>query len=337
MKKRILSVLLVITMLTLMVACAKTNETGGQSAPTDNDTVVETTTPSDTVTPENSEVVSEPDSEAVPETEAVHEHNYVENVVTEVTCTTDGITSYTCECGDTYDEAVSATGHTWGDYVANGDATYLADGTKTATCTGCGETDTIADDGSKLAYTYTDCEAVKYAQQTVNVRDLPTTDGNKVGSLSTNDEVTVTGTCNETGWYRIVYGDGVAYVSNKYLGDSKVEVSAPPADNGGGGNSNAPAGVPNPYELPLQTWIDMGNWFLYIQPSLDCPEYDTSSSFWHDKDAILKERNPGCMTLRGLGIKLDNGTWSAWMVTEGYGDQYPFPASQQAFLRTYQY
>ena len=337
MKKKLFSTLLVIVLAITLVACADTNQTTNGNAETENETAVSdpTETPAEstdaTTGSENSEAVSDEDGEAV------HTHEYAEEIVVAATCTESGTVSYTCECGDTYSEEIEPTGHDWGDYVANGDETYLADGTKTATCTGCGETDTIADDGSKLAYTYTDCEAVKYAQQTVNVRDLPTTDGNKVGSLSTNDEVTVTGTCNETGWYRIVYGDGVAYVSNKYLGDSKVEVSAPPADNGGGGNSNAPAGVPNPYELPLQTWIDMGNWFLYIQPSLDCPEYDTSSSFWHDKDAILKERNPGCMTLRGLGIKLDNGTWSAWMVTEGYGDQYPFPASQQAFLRTYQY
>lgn len=317
MKKRILSVLLVITMLTLMVACAKTNETGGQSAPTDNDTVVETTAPNDTVTPENSEAVnetvSEPDGEAVPETEAVHEHNYVENVVTEVTCTTDGTTSYTCECGDTYDETVPATGHTWGDYVANGDATYLADGTKTATCTGCGETDTIADDGSKLAYTYTDCEAVKYAQQTVNVRSGPSTDFDKVGSLSTNQEVTVTGTCNETGWYRIVYGDGVAYVSNKYLGDSKVEVSAPPADNGGGGNSNAPAGVPNPFTVERRVVHDMGTYRFIV-----CSYYDY--------DAIYKLNPCGA---QGSHLNTNEDLW-VWYECSNYSDP-----GYRAFIDTY--
>lgn len=248
MKKRILSVLLVITMLTLMVACAKTNETnGGAVSDTENNEVV-STTPSDTVTPENDVVVPEPDgetenNEVISDTgnevadEAVHEHEYAEEIVVAATCTESGTVSYTCECGDTYSEEIEPTGHDWGEYASNGDATYFADGTKTAVCASCGETDTVPDDGSKLAYTYTDCEAVKYAQQTVNVRDLPTTDGNKVGSLSTNDEVTVTGTCNETGWYRIVYGDGVAYVSNKYLGDSKVEISANSGNSGNSGGS----------------------------------------------------------------------------------------------------
>lgn len=72
-------------------------------------------------------------------------------------------------------------------------------------------------------YSYTDKSATMYAQSSVNVRDLPDTNGNKVGGLSTNQEVSVTGQCNETGWYRINYNGGTAYVSNSYLGDSKVE------------------------------------------------------------------------------------------------------------------
>lgn len=73
-------------------------------------------------------------------------------------------------------------------------------------------------------YSYTDMSATMYAQRTVNVRDLPDTSGNKLGGLSTNDEVAVTGQCNETGWYRISYNGSEAFVSNTYLGENKVEV-----------------------------------------------------------------------------------------------------------------
>lgn len=59
-----------------------------------------------------------------------------------------------------------------------------------------------------------------YAKDSVNVRDLPSTDGEKVGSLEANDLVYVTGQCKETGWFQIVYNDGYAYVSNKYLVES---------------------------------------------------------------------------------------------------------------------
>lgn len=83
-----------------------------------------------------------------------------------------------------------------------------------------------------LTYTFEDMDATKYAKSTVNVRSLPNTDGEKLGGLSTNDEVKVTGKCTETGWYRIEYSDGIAYVSNEYLVDEKVEVQASaPAQN----------------------------------------------------------------------------------------------------------
>ena len=64
-------------------------------------------------------------------------------------------------------------------------------------------------------YTYTDMSATMYAQQTVNVRDLPDTNGNKVGSLSTNDEITISAKCNETGWYMFEYNGNVAFSLHK--------------------------------------------------------------------------------------------------------------------------
>lgn len=75
-------------------------------------------------------------------------------------------------------------------------------------------------------YSYTDLSQTLYAQSTVNVRDLPEQAGAKLGSLSTNQEVTVTGQCNETGWYRISYNGGEGFVSNSYLGSEKVAVKS---------------------------------------------------------------------------------------------------------------
>jgi uncharacterized protein YgiM (DUF1202 family) len=155
-----------------------------------------------------------------------HEHVYTEEVTAEATCEEDGVKTFTCECGDSYTEAIPATGHTFANYVFNDDATYDADGTETATCENCDVTDTRTAEGTMLAYTYTDMTATKYAKQTVNVRSLPTTDGEKVGSLSLNDAVAVTGKCNETGWYRIEYSNDVAYVSDSYLVDNKIETQA---------------------------------------------------------------------------------------------------------------
>ena len=80
-----------------------------------------------------------------------------------------------------------------------------------------------SEEAAMQQYTYTDLDKTMYAQKSVNVRDLPSTDGQKLGALALNQEVKVTGQCAETAWYRIVYNDGVAYVSDKYLGDAKVE------------------------------------------------------------------------------------------------------------------
>ena len=124
-------------------------------------------------------------------------------------------------------------------------------------------------------YTYTDMSATMFAQQTVNVRDLPDTSGNKVGSLSANDEIAITGKCNETGWYRFDYNGNVAYVSNKYVGDKKVEVAAPANNNSGSGSEASGSTSSNtcPYPLwqPVDNW-DKISWYV-TQPD---PNWETS-------------------------------------------------------------
>ena len=225
MKKKLALVLTAITLsMTLFVGCGNT-ETTGVADETIANTVEETVV--DVVEP----------------IEAPHEHTYTEEVTTPATCLEDGEKTFTCECGDTYTEAIPATGHDFAEYVSNEDATYEADGTETATCLVCGETDTRVAEGSMLTYTFEEMEATKYAKSTVNVRSLPTADGEKLGGLSTNDEVKVTGKCNETGWYRIEYSDSVAYVSDSYLVDNKIEIKpaeAPANNSGSTANSNIP-------------------------------------------------------------------------------------------------
>ncbi|MBR3769318.1 MAG: SH3 domain-containing protein [Lachnospiraceae bacterium] len=82
--------------------------------------------------------------------------------------------------------------------------------------------DTPAED-TTVVYTYTEMKTTMYAKQAVNVRNLPGTNGARVGSLSANQEITVTGQCVETGWYRIIYNGTEAYVSNNYLTDTAIE------------------------------------------------------------------------------------------------------------------
>jgi uncharacterized protein YkwD len=98
------------------------------------------------------------------------------------------------------------------------------------------ETEVVAESDS-TDYTYTDLSATMYADSSVSVRDLPSTDGNKLGSLSANQEVTVTGQCNETSWYRIEYKNGVGYVSNKYLSEEKVATTSTGSGSGSASDS----------------------------------------------------------------------------------------------------
>ena len=78
------------------------------------------------------------------------------------------------------------------------------------------------------AYTVEPMSATMYAQRSVNVRKGPGTEYDRVGSLTTNQEVAVTGKAS-TDWYEISYNGEVAYVSNNYLGNEKVVVQPTPA------------------------------------------------------------------------------------------------------------
>ena len=66
-------------------------------------------------------------------------------------------------------------------------------------------------------YTYEEMDSTMYASSKVNVRSTPSQDGEKLGTLKKGEEVKVTGKCVETGWFRVAYGDGNGFVSDKYV------------------------------------------------------------------------------------------------------------------------
>ena len=323
MKQKILTMILLVGITaSVFTGCGQTEN----ASTAINQTAESTEQPEAAETKEETEALAE-----TPEpTEEPHTHNYTETITTEASCEKAGLKTYTCECGDTYTEEISATGHVYENYVSNEDATYLADGTETAKCNTCDLTDTRTSEGSKLEYTYTDMEATMYAQQTVNVRDLPSIDGNKVGSLSANDEVKVTGQ-TDNGWYRIEYNDSVAYVSDSYLGENKVEAALPVQEN-----AQTTSSVPNPYDYPVSTWIDMGDWFFYVHPDLGSPEPNVNGALWEDVRAILQERYPDRNISGRSGMKLDNGTYTVWVIAVGGTHSYDYPKALLDFIVKYQ-
>ena len=171
-------------------------------------------------------------------------------------------------------------------------------------------------------YTYTDMNATMYATQTVNVRNLPSTDGEKVGSLSANQEVTITGQAS-TGWYRIEYNGGEAYVSDKYLSDTKVEVQAS-ADNSGGGSSGsgqASSGAKNWQDYYADhVWYDMDRFFFIIVDSREeGGKIYNGTTDYSMPQATLQERFPDEKVYLRFGCPLRDGHWMYFAYVQNSG------------------
>ncbi|MBR5712724.1 MAG: SH3 domain-containing protein [Lachnospiraceae bacterium] len=101
-------------------------------------------------------------------------------------------------------------------------------------------------------YTYQDMnvEMVVCNTKTVNVRDLPGTEGSIIGSLTENTVVFVTGRCKESGWYRVIYKknnvETTAYICNVYLKEKPKATPTPTP-------TPTPTATPIPTATPVPT------------------------------------------------------------------------------------
>ncbi len=146
---------------------------------------------------------------------------------------------------------------------------------------------------NETTYSVVEMSATKYAKQSVNVRKGPGTDYEKIGSLTMNQKVTVTGQA-DNGWYRISFNGGDAYVSNKYLVDNKIETNETTTNNGGnsdngGENNNGSDDTTN----NSNTDNGGGNNTPTPEPTPTTPTIDYSAS---DVVAVIES------TLRGAGF-----------------------------------
>ena len=119
-------------------------------------------------------------------------------------------------------------------------------------------------------YSYAELSQTMYAQSTVNVRDLPEQSGGKLGSLSTNQEVTVLGQCNETGWYKISYNGGEGFVSDSYLSTEKVAVKSSKSSSQ---STSTSQNTSQPESQPAQE-------APAAEPEKQPGEVDTSNAVW---------------------------------------------------------
>lgn len=168
-------------------------------------------------------------------------------------------------------------------------------------------------------FTVTEVTATKYATQSVNVRSGPSTDYDKIGGLTTNQEITVNGVCDQTGWFRFDLNGTVAFVSNRYVSDSKVEKPAASETPSNSGNSTAGTGSTASNSCPYTLWqpVDEGGkiWWYVTQPD---PNWETSGH---------KETQAWMMdTICDRGVANSGG------VPEGY---YGYAANEWIFMGTY--
>lgn len=77
------------------------------------------------------------ETKPLPTTTPSHTHQYSKSV-TKPGCTTEGFTTYTCPCGDTYPaDFVPAAGHSWGSWETAKEPTVSSTGTKVRKCRNC--------------------------------------------------------------------------------------------------------------------------------------------------------------------------------------------------------
>src|SRR5699024_5486059 len=90
-------------------------------------------------------------------------------------------------------------------------------------------------------------ETPMYANADVNVRKGPTTDEEKIGTLSMSEEVSVTG-LTSTNWYRIKYNETTGYVSADYLQNEKPVIQSAESVGDPSGDGENSTAAPQPTE-----------------------------------------------------------------------------------------
>lgn len=109
-----------------------------------------------------------------------HTHSYSSSVTKEATCTTEGVRTYTCSCGHTYTESISATGHNFVD----------------GTCTVCGEADPNYVVLTGITATYSGGDVLVGTALT-DISGIVVTATYSDGSTATVTDYTLTGTIAE--------------------------------------------------------------------------------------------------------------------------------------------
>ena len=162
---------------------------------------------------------------------------------------------------------------------------------------------------TSVTYTYEEANQTMWATDAVNVRDLPSTDGNVIGSLKKNSEVKVTGICRETGWYRISYNNGEAYVSNIYLSmhspvekEDETTKEQPTTTEPSTEPTTPVSNVPSDYSKTAMYDYNDARVQAYLKEGYNYPTVDYSTVPVVDVDSMVapEKMGPNCSGLSNL-------------------------------------
>ena len=117
------------------------NNTVAPEVETEEDEIIEEDTEEEEIVEteeETEEEIEEETKEEIVQTPVVpHTHNYTGTVTTAAGCETDGVKTCTCTCGDSYTQAIAATGHSFDSWYENFPPLFRVVGQARRDCTKC--------------------------------------------------------------------------------------------------------------------------------------------------------------------------------------------------------
>ena len=207
-----------------------------------------------------------------------HAHSYTSAVTTPATCTTTGLKTFACDCGDSYTQVIPATGHSWNQGVVTQAPTEQAQGVMTYTCTVCGATrsETIPALAHVHGYTATvvapTCTDQGYTEHVCSCGDSYI--DTYVDAIGHNY---VDGVCSVCGASDPNYNPNATYLYTNYSPNGASFMKTEAIDWTAGDSIEAEIDVTNctggtQYECLLSVGLDVANWggknlHLYYQPS----------------------------------------------------------------------
>lgn len=175
---------------------------------------------------------------------ADHTHSYTNNVTQNATCSSEGVQTFTCSCGDSYTEAIAKINHDYQQTIVK--PTCTNEGYTTNRCSACGDA-YVNDKTSPVGHAFGEWKTVE--EPTASATGLAerkcsnceTAESKTLGKLTENhmhsytSEVTTAATCTKEGvkTYHCDCGDSYTETIAKPSHAYKKTVTKPTCTNGG--------------------------------------------------------------------------------------------------------